>query len=305
MFSRTATWRYGLSILAAVLLVVLAAAPASAQGSDPKIATVTAAVDFTNTYMFRGIRQDDTKLITWPYVDLGLALYSGDGGLKTVGLNIGTWNSLHTGDAGSNSDKSGLGCGCGKLWYERDFYATFALGFDKGVSLGTTYTAYTSPNDGFTTVKEIAFKVSVDDSSYLGRGALKPYALVAFEMDTAAGKGQADGGLNAGRYLELGVGPGWSSDALSITVPIKVGLSLSDYYEFNFGTSLRPDFQDSKFGYLSTAVMATVPLKTPPSAGAWNIHGGVELQTLGDSTKAFNNGDRSKVIGTIGIGLAF
>ncbi len=56
-------------------------------------------------------------------------------------------------------------------------------------SLGTTYTAYTSPNNMFSTVKEIAFKLGVDDSAYLGRGALKPYALVAFELDTAAGLG--------------------------------------------------------------------------------------------------------------------
>lgn len=292
-------------MLATAVLVAVTAAPASAQGADPKVVTVTAAVDFTNAYMFRGIRQDDTKLITWPYLDLGFALYSGDGGLKSAGLNVGTWNSLHTGDAGSNSDKSGLGCACGKMWYERDFYATFSLGFDKGVSLGTTYTAYTSPNDGFTTVKEIAFKLGVDDSSYLGRGALKPYALVAFELDTDLGKGQADGGAAAGRYLEVGVAPGWSSDAVSVTVPVKIGLSLDNYYELNVGTPLVPVFQDNKFGYFSTALVATVPLKTPPSAGGWNVHGGVEFQALGDTTKAFNGGDSSKVIGTVGVGVAF
>jgi hypothetical protein len=43
------------------------------------------------------------------------------------------------------------GCACGKLWYESDFYATLGLGFGGGVALGTTYTAYTSPNNGFTT----------------------------------------------------------------------------------------------------------------------------------------------------------
>lgn len=290
-------------LTAAVLAA--AAATASAQGTNPNVVTVTAAMDVTNTYMFRGIRQDDTKLMTRPYVDLGLALYAGDGGLKSAGLNVGTWNSLHTGDAGSDSDTSGLGCACGKMWYERDLYATFSLGFDKGVSLGTTYTAYMSPNDGFTTVKELAFKVGVDDSPYMGRGALKPYALVAFEFDTERGRGQADGGAGGGRYLELGVGPGWASDAVTITVPVKVGLSLSNYYTLNVGTAAAPMFEDSTFGYFSTALVATVPLETPPSAGTWNVHGGVELQALGDTTKALNGGDRSKVIGTLGVGLAF
>ena len=73
--------------------------------------------------------------------------------------------------------------------------------------MATTYTAYTSPNNAFTTVKEIMFKLGVDDSAYLGKCALKPYALVAFEFDTEPGVGQADGGAEAGRYLELGVAP--------------------------------------------------------------------------------------------------
>ena len=132
---------------------------------------------------------------------------------------MGSWNSLHTGSAGSDGPS-------GKLWYEGDFYATLGLGFGGGVSLGTTYTAYTSPNNMFSTVKEIAFKLGVDDTAYLGRAALKPYALLAFEMDTAPGLGQADAGDNAGKYLELGIAPGYSVPAASLAFPVKVGLSV-------------------------------------------------------------------------------
>src|SRR5438477_2876115 len=46
--------------------------------------TLTAAYDFSNVYMFRGIRQDDTKLIMWPAADLNISLYSGEGGLKSA-----------------------------------------------------------------------------------------------------------------------------------------------------------------------------------------------------------------------------
>jgi hypothetical protein len=236
--------------------------------------------------MFRGIRQDDTKVITWPYADLGLSFYSGDGAVKSVGANVGTWNSLHTGAAGSEGPS-------GKLWYESDFYATLGLGFGGGVSLGTTYTAYTSPNSAFGSVKELAFKLGIDDSGALGRAALKPYGLVAFELD-----GQADGGTAEGTYLELGVAPGWAASAVSVAFPVKVGLSLSDYYELAG--------EDETFGYVSVSGIVTVPLGAiPASYGAWNVHGGVEYQALGEMTKAVNAGDGSKVIGLFGVGLSY
>ena len=282
--------RSALSFACAMTLLAAAAAPAAAQDApaDPNAGnlTLTAGIDALNTYMFRGIRQDDTKVITWPYVDLGMSFYSGDGALKSVGANIGSWNSLHTGDAGSDGPT-------GKLWYESDFYATLGLGFGGGVSLGTTYTAYTSPNSTFGTVKEIAVKLAVDDSGALGRASLKPYGLVAFELD-----GQADGGTAEGTYLELGVAPGWAASAVSLAFPVKVGLSLSDYYEL--------DGEDQRFGYFSVAGIVTVPISgIPASFGSWNVHGGVEYQALGDATSALNLGDDSKVIGSFGIGLSY
>ncbi|HEY5617876.1 MAG TPA: hypothetical protein VIK60_08010 [Vicinamibacterales bacterium] len=291
LFSRAA--HYGFSSVLATVLVTFLAAPASAQDPpdpNPGSLTFTGSFDFLNTYMFRGIRQDDTKLVMWPAADLGLAVYSGDGGLKSVGLNVGSWNSLHTGSAGSDGPS-------GKLWYEGDFYATLGLGFGGGVSLGTTYTAYTSPNNMFSTVKEIAFKLGVDDSAYLGRGALKPYALVAIEMDTAPGLGQADAGENAGTYVELGIAPGWSAPSATLTFPVKVGLSASDYYELQ-GV-------DNKFGYFSVGGIVTVPLGGTTSFGAWNVHGGVEFQALGDTTTAINGGEDTKVIGSFGFGLSY
>src|SRR5687768_8734099 len=229
-------------------MVATLAAPASAQeptDPNPGNVTVTGGIDFLNTYMFRGIRQDDSGLITWPYADLGLAVYSGDGGLKSVAVNLGTWNSLHTGPTGSDGPT-------GKLWYESDFYATLGFGMAGGTALSFNYTAYNSPNSMFTTVKEFQVKFGVDDSAYLGRAALKPYALVAMEFDTEPGVGQADGGLEAGKYLELGIAPGYSATAASIAFPVKVGLSLGDYYELA-GV-------DNKFGYLSVAGIVTVPL---------------------------------------------
>jgi hypothetical protein len=273
-----------------LLTGMVSAATAShvyAQGSadpNPGAVTLTAGIDFANAYFFRGIPQDDTGVVMWPSGDLGFALFSGDGALKSVGVNIGTWNSLHTGDAGSDGPS-------GELWYESDFYSALALGFGKGISLGVTYTAYNSPNGGFGTVKELSFRVAVDDSR-LGRFSTRPYALLAQELD-----GQADGGANEGTYLELGIAPGYSRSRVSVTVPVKVGLSLGDYYEGLI--------EDETFGFFSIGGVVTVPFASAPTRfGSWNIHGGVEFLMLGDRNEAVF-GDSSHVIGSIGIGLSY
>lgn len=281
-----------LPLLAAAVSVLLTrpAAAQSAPDPNPGSLTVTSSIDLSNVYMFRGIRQDDTKVMIWPAADLGLSLFSGDGPLKSMALDFGSWNSLHTGTAGLKSASK-------KLWYESDFYTSLSFGLTGGVSLGTTYTAYTSPNAGFSNVKEVMFKLGIDDSAKLGKAALKPYGIVAFEFDTAPGLGQADGGLNAGRYLELGVGPGLAGSKASLTFPVKVGLSLGNYYELN-GV-------DNTFGYFSASGILSVPLKVPLSYGSWNFHGGIEFQQLGTTTKAFNNGDAQKVIVSGGIGLSY
>ena len=179
-------------------------------------------------------------------------------------------------------------------WYESDLYATLGLGFGPTV-LSFNYTSYTSPANLFGHVKEFGIKLAFDDSGALGKGALKPYALVAFELSD---DGQADAGAAKGTYVELGVAPGYAGSKASIAFPIKVGLSASDYYEFGTGS-------DSKFGYFSIAGIVTVPI-----GGGFNIHGGGELQTFGDNVKAYNafgdDGDSSIAgIGSIGIGFSF
>jgi hypothetical protein len=277
--------------------LILASTPAWAQDApsadpNPGALTIAGSVDFLNQYMFRGIQQNNTGFATWPAFDLGLAAYSGDGGLKSVSINFGTWNSLHSGNTGSDGPS-------GKLWYESDFYATVGFGFGGGNSFSTTYTAYTSPNSGFTTVKEVMFKYALDDSGYLGKAAIKPYLAIAQEFDTEPGVGQADAGLNAGTYMEIGFAPGYALPKASIAFPIKIGLSLSDYYE-NPLTG-----EDSKFGYFSIAGIVTVPLGGTTSFGSWNIHGGVEYQALGDTTKFFNGDEGNQVIGSFGLGFSY
>ena len=269
-----------------------ASAAAEQEPADPNPGAISTSggLDIQSTYMFRGIRQNSTGVAAWPWVDLGFAAYSGDGAVKSVGINLGSWNSQHTGDTGADGPSQ-------KIWYESDFYTTVGIGFGHGVSLAGTYTAYTSPNNTFTTVKELMFKLAVDDSARMGKAALKPYALVARELDAAPGAGQADGGLEAGTYFETGIAPGITFPKASIAVPIKVGLSLGNYYEVA-GV-------DETFGFVSVSGIVTVPLGSASKYGAWNIHGGAEYQKLGTNTASFNGGDRHRVIGSIGLGFAY
>jgi hypothetical protein len=268
---------FGVSVTVAA--TVLTASPAWAQ-DPPPVVVVTGGLDVVNQYNFRGIRQNSEGVSIWPYIDFGFTPFQGEGGLKAVTVNVGSWNAIHS---QINEDDFGTG----NKWYESDFYATAGLGFSMA-SLGFTYTSYTSPADLFSHVKELAVKLGVDDSAALGRGALKPYVLVAFELTDDA---QADGGAAKGTYLELGVAPGYSGAKASLAVPVKIGLSASDYYEFGG--------EDEKFGYFSVAGIVTVPL----GAHA-NIHGGAEFQAFGDSVKAYNDQDTAGIV-SIGLGFAF
>jgi hypothetical protein len=218
-------------------------------------------------------------LILWPAADLGVALRSGGKTVRSVTVNLGMWNSLHTGITGLDGPS-------GKLWYESDFWTSVGVGFADGVNVAATYTAYTSPNGAFPSVKELSFKASAPV-----RGT-NPYALVAFELE-----GQADGGAMEGRYLELGAAPGMRVVGLAVAVPVRVGLSLGGYYEGQSG--------DERFGFFSVGARVTVPLSSERSRfGRWNAHGGAEYIRLGDSN-ALRLGDNYKVIISAGIGLSY
>jgi hypothetical protein len=264
---------------------------AAQTANDPNRGRITflGGYDFASAYMFRGLRQEDTGVVMWPYAEATVDLFSGREAVKSVTFHLGTWNSLHTGATGYDN-------GFGKLWYESDLYGTLAVRFGPDITVAATYTAYMSPNDSFTTVKELSFKAAVDDAGSFGI-ALRPYGLIAFELNTLPGVRQADGGFEAGTYLEAGVAPGWVDPDFRIEFPVKVGISLDDYYELA-GV-------DQKFGFLSLAAVATVPLGGSSSYGSWNVHGGVEFLSLGNTPEAFNGGDQTKLIASIGIGFTY
>ncbi len=252
---------------------------AAAQAAPaPRPVKITGAFDFPTLYFFRGIRQEfDADLTFQPWVNVA---YTAS---PTVTLNVGSWNSIHS---GSNSDEDVYD----GAFYETDFYASGAFATGK-VTSTLLYTAYMSPIDAFGPVHEIAYTAGFSDSE--SSLPMAPAVTLAFELSDKS----ADGGDKKGIYLELAATPGIpvGDDApVTLTVPIKFGFSLKDYYE-NPSTG-----EDSGFGYLSIGLMGLVPIS--PNL---DIHGGVLIYAFGDTLKLFNDDESSKVVGTIGLGFSF
>jgi hypothetical protein len=270
--TRSIRKRRSSSAIALVVVVAWAAAalPALAQAPAPNAGKIalTGNIDVRNAYFLRGLPQDDSRVILWPSIDAGIAVSS------NVTVNVGLWNSLHTGVQGLDGPS-------GKLWYQSNFYGSVTVG-GRGLTLGAVYTGFTSPNNAFASVQEIAFRASHDSWA-------RPYALVAVEL-----KGQMDQGRNKGRYLELGGAPSWGS-GLVLAVPVSVGVSLGDYYETFIG--------DEKFGFFTVGGTLTKTMANG-SYGRWNVHGGAEYILLGERNKIVFGAD-SKVIGSVGIGFSY
>ena len=253
-----------------------AAAQAQPEGAPPKRVVVATGFDFTTAYMFRGIYQEDSGTIAPAYVDVGLSAGKG------ITVNFGNWSSLHSGPSGHS--------GHGNAWYEADYYGSVTFTFGK-LKPGALFTSYTSPNDVFSTVHELAGVLAYDDSS--SPFPLSPKAIVGFELTD----GQADGGANKGTYLELGIKPAVkAAPKLTIYVPVKIGLSLKDYYEGPTGSN--------RFGYFDTGLIASVPLAIG-STGSWEVHGGVDFLWLGDNLALLNSDDSFKPVGIIGLSFTY
>jgi hypothetical protein len=274
-------------------------APVPAPAPEPKDpntgrVSLGLGVDFPTDYYFRGILQEDTGTIMQPYGEINFKLLESDGPLSALVLTPGLWNSWHWGPTGADGDKEGAA-----FWYEADLYLKLGATFFQDLTASVIYTAYVSPNDSFDTVQEIAVGLSFNDAKLLGPFALNPSALIAFELD-----GQADAGRGKGTYLQLGVAPGYTlfsgtSYPLALSLPLTVGLSLDDYYEFGTGS-------DDTFGYFNGALAASLPLAfIPPSLGAWTIKASVGFLVLGDNLKRINKNDDFEVIGNFGFSLTY
>jgi hypothetical protein len=268
-----------------------AAALEQTPAAAPPRVTVLVGADMPSVYFFRGIRQEaDPAFTLQPYVDVGFAASD------TVNINVGLWNSVHTGS-------SGTGCECpANALYETDVYVSATVAAGK-VKPGVLFTAYTSPNDFFRAVHEVAFFATFDDSAMAV--PLSPKVTLAIEIagDGSADQGATDG-AHRGTYLEGAIRPTFKlgTSPATLAVPTRVGLSVRNYYEM---FDEEGDPTDSKFGFFQIGAVVGVPL---PSAGgaSWEIHGGVDVYAFGDNIlRVYNNGDKAQVVGSVGLSGTF
>lgn len=260
----------------------------------PAIVHGALGVTFTNEYLFRGIPQEDRGAIAQPWVELGFRLHPGQPGdlMRNVELTTGIWNSLHDGPTGS--------AGGGTAWYEADVYAGLSVQLGDRWTVGALYTVYHSPNGRFGTVEEVGGSLAFDDSELWSPIALQPSLLVAFEVD-----GQADAGRHTGIYAEIAVEPrvalgGVDGFEFELLLPLKVGLSVRDYYERPAGGG------DKAFGYLDAGLVLAATLSGLPDPGRpWTVEVGMHYLVLGDTNETRNSGDDHELLATFTLGTTF
>jgi hypothetical protein len=248
-------------------------------------------VDFTNAYYFRGILQEKQGAILQPWAEGYFSLYSSDTGpIRSVSIGAGMWNSFHSERTAHDNTN--------QWWYEADLYPLITIGFAEGLTLNTVYYFYTSQNGAFTTVQELNFKLSWDDSEAFGKFSVKPWVNLAFEtVNTSFGPDKGSG-------LQAGIAPTlWASESeafpVTITAPAEIGLSLSDYYE-NAGGG------ENTFGYANVGVLASLPLKfMPESLGAWTLSAGGKYYAFSETLENANKGRSTYPVGTLSLGVAF
>ena len=184
---------------------------------NPGALTFTGGFDFPTLYFFRGIRQEtDAGLTMWPFGDLGIALSSGDGGLKSVERELRRLEqpAHRSGLARRSQRKAALRRG-----FLRDARARLRR---RHVTRHDVYGVHESE-------QHVQHRQGAQFQGLEGH-MLAPYGVLAFELAA----GQADGrNSSEGTYLELGVGPSWplGDDVPTLAIPVKFGFSLSDYYE--------------------------------------------------------------------------
>ena len=266
-----------LSLIAVTTLARFGITSADAQTTaSPRTWSTAAGVDFPTVYIFRGIVQEgDPKLTVTPHADVDVNLTSSG----SVRAGAAIWNSFNTGTSGSGGPLD-------SAYYAAQFTGRVRFALARGLTVTPSFFANTSPNDGYDAIREI-------DVTIARTGGYSPYALIAFELSDS---GQLDGGLKKGRYLELGVTPhaGWRR--MTVSIPVRAGFSLGAYYEL-FGNDFA--FTDHHFGFLEGGGHLTVPLGT--RFGSWSVAGGADVYVFGDSTRAFNFGDRYRTVATAGI----
>jgi hypothetical protein len=233
-------------------------------------------VDFTSSYVFYGIPQENQGIIAQPYADFSFKLSEGQGALTRASLDLGLWSSLH-------SHRSPFAEGKPSLWYEFDFLAGLALEFGH-LTVTPGYLLYCSPNDSYAKGQNVSVRIDYDDSDRRRKRGLHPHAIAVFEVEGKSGSGE-----HRGIYWELGVGPEFIAGPVTISVPITVALGSHGFY----GDGENAGSEDT-FGFFSAGLAAEWPLAfVPREFGSWVLKANATYYHLGRNAAAAGASDGS------------
>ncbi len=254
----------------------------------------TLGFDIPTKYFSRGIMSKDRGFIIQPAANLAIDLYEHE--KFALVADLGTWNSFHGDTRGASDTASGTA----RNWFESDLAAGITFKYDI-FAFRTAYVAMISPSNSFSTIEELDFIFTLDDSGWMGKWALNPSVLFVQEI----GENGSDGAnLGGGSYLELGVTPGFDLDMpvvekVRVNFPVIAGFGLSNYYENAAGAS-------QGFGVFEFGTRLLVPLPVNRNYGQWTASAGIRFMFLGDGARQFNtNQEDFEVIGMVGLSVVY
>ena len=241
-------------------------------------------IDVYSKYVFHGLTLENQGAILQPYADLYFKLYSGEGALNEVSLNLGIWNSFHSNHTVASTTRG---------WYEFDFLAGVSFTFAKNLTFTPTYIFYSSPGDYFENSHNLQLQLGYNDTDLLGKFALHPYVLVQFELDGKSGNGDDEG-----VYYEVGITPAFEAGPVTLAFPIKAGFGSNEYYSDNSG-----------YGFFSAGILASYALKVVPECfGEWTLTAGATYFNYGSpgrTADAVKSDIRNDVVFNGGLRVAF
>lgn len=226
-----------------------------------------------SSYIYRGYEVVDTGLITENYLNLSLNPIS----CKDWSFVPHMGMFLLAGDMDSvlNSDGTNVNEIRGTIGTEVKY---------KCFTFDLTYSYRGFSDDSQDDVQELGLVTSYSDNGFgILPFAVNPFFGVYQELDR-----------ETNTYAELGVMPKFQlTKNLSLTVPVKLGMSFNGYYEDVKGS-------DDFFGYASVSTRLQYNFTKH-----WNVFGEVEYnQFLADVLKDVNGSDH-EFVGKVGIGFSY
>ncbi len=280
--------RASVSLAAIALLAAAGPALAADAAAPPQRLHVVNNLEFSDKYLTpRGMIVHNDGL-TFQWLALGLFnLYRGDTFINDVTLVGGVWNDFASKGVSVHAPFNSRPT---TRWVEIDPIAGVSVGLAREWKLDVTYTAFNMQILDIGTSEHLEVKLSFDDSRYLKKFALHPYALFWRELHGKATAAQVPYFVDplgkypgappgSSQYFELGIAPAYTlkKPEIKFELPVRVLLPSADFYGEYYDDA-------STVGLIEVGLKGTLPLKfVPPGFGFWNFHAGFKYMSFQDA----------------------